>query len=384
MNKNYIITILCFFALLAVSCGGGDTTGDDLESKKASLAEKKSALKELQVEIDELRAEILVLDPPKEKALILIKTKTLTPVTFQRYTDVQASLMSDDMVFASSELGGRIISLNVKEGQFVNKGSLIARLDLKSVEDQKAELETSIAFAKDVFDRQSRLWDQKIGTEVQYLQAKNNFDRLEKSMEMLKTQLSKARVYAPISGVVDKEFLQPGEIAAPGSPIVQLFNPNKLKVTADVPESYLGKIKRGDRVNVKYPALDIETSKTVSLVGRTIDPSNRTFKVEVNTDNVAGKLKPNLLAEISFNDFTKADAITVELPLVQEEVNGRKYIYVVADQGGKAIAKKAYVTIGESHMGEVIIESGLVAGDKIITDGARSVSEGSAVKELNN
>lgn len=384
MKKNYIITILCLFTLVAVSCGGDGKVGDDLDSKKASLAEKKAALKELQAEIDALKADILVLDPPKEKAVVLIKTKTLEPITFQRYTDVQASLMSDDMVYASSELGGRIITLNVKEGQYVNKGSLIAKLDLKSVEDQKAELETSIAFAKDVYERQSRLWDQKIGTEVQYLQAKNTYDRLEKSMEMLKTQLSKARVYAPISGVVDKEFLQPGEIAAPGSPIVQLFNPNKLKITADVPESYLGKIKRGDRVTVKYPALDIETTKTVSLVGRTIDPSNRTFKVEVNTDNVGGKLKPNLLAEISFNDFTQPNALTVELPLIQEEVNGRKYVYIVAEQGGKAIAKKAYVTIGESHMGEVIVESGLAAGDKIITDGARSVSEGSTVKELNN
>jgi len=177
--------------------------------------------------------------------------------------------------------------------------------------------------------------------------------------------------------------LQAGEMASPGAPIVQIFNPNKLKVTADVPESYLGKINKGDMVKIHFPALGIEVSKRVTLVGRTIDPSNRTFKVEVNTDNMGGKLKPNLLADISFKDYELADAISVELPLVQEEVSGNKYIYTVANEGGKQVAKKAYVTIGESSLGEVVVTSGISKGDKIITDGARSVSNGSPVKELN-
>lgn len=382
MKNNYIKGLAVVFALFLASCGGGEPATNDLAGKKKLLAEKKEELKALQVEVNQLKEEILVLDPPKEKAAVLIKTETATPANFERFTDVQASLMSDDMVYASSEMGGRIVSLKVKEGQYVKRGSLIAKLDLQTIQDQKAELETSLSLAKDVFERQKRLWDQKIGTEIQYLQAKNNFDRISKSLNLLDTQLAKANVYSPISGVVDKEFLQAGEIAAPGNPIVQLFNPNKLKVTADVPESYLGKIKRGDKVKVSFPALESEVIKTVTLVGRTIDPSNRTFKIEVDIDNMGGKLKPNLLAEISFVDYSQSDAITVSLPLVQEEVSGRKYLYIVANEGGKPVARKSYVTIGESSMGQVIIKEGLAPGDKVITEGARSVSEGSKVQEL--
>ena len=299
---------------------------------------------------------------------------------FKRFTDVQAAVMSSDVVFASSEMGGRLTSMTVREGQYVKRGQMIAAVDVQTLNDQKAELQTSIQLAKDVYDRQQRLWDQQLGTEIQYLQAKNNYERLEKSMAVLNTQLSKANVYAPISGVVDQEFLQAGEMSAPGAPIVQIFDPNRLKIVADVPESYLGKIKRGQKVTVSFPALGIEQEKTVSLVGRSIDPSNRTFKVEVNTGSMGGKLKPNLLADLAFVDYQASDAILADLPLVQEEVSGKKYVYVTQEKAGKTVAEKAYIEIGEGNSGRVIIESGLKVGDKLITDGARAVSPGATVK----
>lgn len=378
MKMKYTSLLIIAISLIA-SCGA---PVDDLASKKKELTTKKSELTALQAEIDALKAEILELDPPKEKAPMLIKATTVEATNFERYTDVQASVMSEDLVYASSEMGGRIVSMTAKEGQYVSKGSLIAKVDLQTLEDQKAELMTGLALAKDVYDRQQRLWDQNIGSEIQYLQAKNNYERMQKSLELLENQIKKANVFSPISGVVDKAFLQAGEMAAPGAPIVQLFNPNRLKISADVPESYLGKIKRGDKVKVSFPALSLEQEKTISLVGRTIDPSNRTFKVEVNTTNLGGKLKPNLLAEISFKDFSQKDALTVDLPLVQEEVSGRKYVYTVTKKDGKSVAKRTYVEIGESSMGKVIITSGLEPADKLITDGARSVSNGSLVEEI--
>ena len=374
------ITYIIFASLLLFSCGPKET--NDLAGKKKQLTAKKEELKALQADIDKLREEILELDPPKEKAPVLVTIESVTPKDFVRYTDVQASVMSDNVVFASSELGGRILSMRAKEGQYVKRGQLIASVDLQTLQDQKSELETGMSLAKDVYDRQKRLWDQNIGTEIQYLQAKNNFERLQKSLDLLNTQLKKANVYAPISGVVDREFLQAGEMSAPGAPIIQIFNPNKLKVTADVPESYLGKINRGDKVKVSYPALGVEQTKVVTLVGRSIDPSNRTFKVEINTDNMGGKLKPNLLAEIAFNDFSQKDAVAIDLPLVQEEVSGRKYVYTIGQKEGKQVAQKSYVSIGESSEGKVIITDGLKAGDKIILEGARSVSPGAPVKEL--
>ncbi|MDF1696776.1 MAG: efflux RND transporter periplasmic adaptor subunit [Saprospiraceae bacterium] len=381
--KNLVFIL--FSILLVSSCQPLDPEAEKqalLAEKKSELTAKKTELQTLQEEINTLTEEILVLEPKREKAPILITTETLDKQEFKRFTQVQASVLSDDEVFVSSETGGRILSVKVKEGQYVKRGQLLVTVDLKALVDQKAELETSMSLAKDVYDRQKRLWDQQIGTEIQFLQAKNNYERLEKSLSTLNTQIGKANIYSPISGVVDREFLKAGEVAAPGAPIVQLFNPNKLKIAADVPESYLGKIKRGDQVEINFPAINKQITKAIALLGRTIDPSNRTFKVEVTTSSEGGALKPNLLAELMFNDFTKQDAIVVPLEIVQEEVSGRKYVFTVGEKEGKSIAQKSYVTTGEGYLGDIIIETGLNAGDQIIIDGARSVANGDVIKNM--
>lgn len=354
----------------------------NISSSKSSIAALQGQIEELQNGIDELNDELLTLEPKKEKAATLITTETIEAQDFKRYTQVQASVMNDDEVYVSSETGGRLLSVLVKEGDYVKRGQLIATVDLKALTDQKAELETSMSLAKDVYDRQKRLWDQNIGSEIQYLQAKNNYERLQKTMNTLQTQIGKANVYSPISGVVDMEFLKAGEMAGPGAPIVQLFNPNKLKIVADVPETYLGKINRGDKVEINFPAIDKQLVKSISLLGRTIDPSNRTFKVEVSTTSEGGALKPNLLAELKFNDYTKKDAIVVPLEIVQEEVSGNKYVFITGKKDGKDIALKSYVTIGEGYEGDIIIEEGLKAGDEIIIDGARSVANGDPIKNI--
>lgn len=381
--KNLLFII--FAVLIATSCQPKDEAAEKaalIAEKKSTLSDKKTELKKLQEEIDQLSEDILELEPRKEKAATLVTTQTLEAQTFERYTLVQASVLSDDEVFASSETGGRLLSVSASEGDYVKKGQLIARVDLKALSDQKAELETSMGYAKDVYDRQKRLWDQNIGSEIQFLQAKNAYERLQKTMTTLETQIAKANVYAPISGVVDREFLKAGEMAGPGAPIVQIFNPNKLKIAADIPEAYLGKIKRGDKVEINFPAIDKQIMKSISLLGRTIDPSNRTFKVEVASTSAGGILKPNLLAEMKFNDFTKEKAIVVPLEIVQEEVSGKKYVFTAESRDGKVVAKKSYVTIGEGYQGDIIIEEGLQSGDQIIIEGARSVAKGDAIKVI--
>ena len=211
--KN-ILFILCALLFVA-SCQPQDPEAEKqalLVTKKKAVSTKKAKLKVLQDEIAVLSEEILELEPKKKKAAILITTDTLEEQDFKRYTQVQASVISDDQVYVSSETGGRLLSVKVKEGQFVKRGQLIATVDLKSLTDQKAELETSMSLAKDVYDRQKRLWDKNIGSEIQYLQAENNYERLQKSLASLETQIAKANVYSPISGIVDKEFLKAGEI----------------------------------------------------------------------------------------------------------------------------------------------------------------------------
>jgi RND family efflux transporter MFP subunit len=379
--KNKISIFL--LTILVISCGEKPIDFTNVAEVKTELKKKKDAKKVLETEIEELSEIILELEPRKEKAPLLITTQTLKASDFNRMVEVQASVKSDNQVYVSSETGGRLLSVQVKEGQYVKRGQLVARVDLQSLQDQKSELETSMSLAKDVYDRQKRLWDQNIGSEIQYLQAKNSYERLQKTMTTLNTQLSKANIYAPISGVVDMEFLKAGELAAPGAPIVQMFNPNKLKITADIPETYLGKVKRGDKVELVIPAINQEMTKSITLLGRTIDPSNRTFKVEVASDSKNGTIKPNLLATLKFNDYSKKDAITVPLEIVQQEVSGKNFVYIASKKDGKDIASKSYVTTGEGYEGDIIIEGGLSEGDQIIIDGARSISNGDPIKIMN-
>lgn len=300
--------------------------------------------------------------------------------TFERFVDIQSNVESDDIVIASSETGGRLISVSVEEGAIVRKGQLIAKVDMESVNKQIDELNKSLELAADVYERQKRLWDQNIGSEMQYLQAKNSKERIEKTLETTKFQLTKANVYAPISGTVDMVFLKAGEMAAPGAPIAQIISIGSVKVVADVPEKYLKAIKRGELVTIKFPALDMETKAKVSLIGSTINPANRTFKVEVKVPNPKGLLKPNLLAGMLINDFIQKDVVVVPLELVQQEVSGRSYVYIKGENEEGAHAKKVIVETGESYEGEIIILSGLEGGEEIIVSGARGLAKDELIK----
>lgn len=384
---KYIIPIASLVFLLA-ACNGGAGTEQEipekLSEKQALLKEKRAELKELTDFVAELEDAIAEQDPTvKNKEGRLVTTRRLERRTFNHYVELQGLVAADDLVDVTSEVAGRIVKLTVKEGDNVSSGQLIAELDLEQLERQIAEVETSLDLAETVFERQSRLWEKNIGSEMQYLEAKNNKERLEKNLETLRSQLGKSKVFAPISGVVDRVALQSGEFASPGMPIIQILNTNRLKVEADVPETYLRAVSRGEMVTVIFPALDMERRERVTLVGRTIDPANRTFKVEVNVGNPGGMLKPNLLAKMLINDFTIEDAIVIPLEIVQQEVSGNKYVYVIEDGPEGPVAKKVYVEIGRSYEGNVLIEKGLEGGETLVIKGARGLAEDEPVKILN-
>ncbi|MEM9821987.1 MAG: efflux RND transporter periplasmic adaptor subunit [Bacteroidota bacterium] len=379
--------LLFLFILLIAACAQDQSS---LAVKQQLMKEKKTALRTLKTEIEDLQKEIDALDTTKvEKAKRLVTIEEVTRKDFTRFVEIQAAVESSDAVFGSSEMGGRIIQLNAKEGQYVKRGQLLAKLDMESVDKQIAELEKSLELADEVHERQSRLWKQNIGSELQYLTAKNNKERLEKSLETVRFQLTKANVYAPISGVVDKVLAENGEVAMPGGPIVEILNTRQVKVVADIPEKYLGVIKKGASVTVKFPAIDQEQKARISLIGRTIDPTNRTFEAEVNLGNPQGILKPNLLSLMVIKDFEEKDVVAVPLDLVQQEVSGKDYLFIKSDGSEGAIAKKVYVETGESYEGEIIITSGLQGGEKLITDGARGLAENELIevnttKSVNN
>lgn len=371
--KNHILIIITT-SLLLVAC---QPQQDELTIKRAELKEKTVALRALQSEIADLQVEVERLSPEKKRDSVMVQVQPIEMQSFSRKVNIQGAVVSDETVYASSEMGGRILSVNVKEGQQISRGALIATIDMETVQLQIDEMQTSLDLAVTVYERQKRLWDQEIGSEIQYLQAKNNKERLEKSLATMRKQLSKKNVYAPISGVVNKEFASAGEVAGPGTPIVEILDSRKVKVKADVPEQYLPIIKRGQNVKLNFPALNKEVDSKVTLIGASIDAANRTFEIEMRLNNAQGIYKPNLLTEIEFVDFTKEEAVVIPLDLLQEEVSGKKFVYLSKeDKEGRDVATKAYITLGASYEGSVVVEEGLAAGDQLVTVGGRSLVAG--------
>ncbi len=386
--KNILPTILTtlLLAMLLTACGSEKKAEwpKDLAGKKELLRAKKGELKGLQAQIDSLMEQIETLDVKAEKKRRLVTTQQITTQNFERFVDIQGTVQSGEAVMASSETGGRLTQMTAKEGQFVSKGQLIATVDMESVNKQIAEMETSLSLVVDVYERQQRLWDQKIGSEMQLLKAKNDKERLEKSLETARFQLTKANVYAPISGVVDMTFLKSGEMAGPGTPIVQILDIRTVKVVANLPENYLGIIKKGEQVTVMFPALNEERKSRVSLIGRTINPANRTFEVEVKLNNSNGVLKPNLLALMKVRDFAQDNAVVLPLVVVQQEVSGKSFVYIKAEGEEGLMAKKTYVETGESYEGNIIVRKGLTGAEEIIIDGARGLNDKELIKIQGN
>ena len=381
---KYLVSLITLF-FLVVACQekvqvDPNAIPADLNGKKEFLKNKKAELRQLTQLIEKAEAEIEALIPDDQKTRTLVTTEKVAVKDFERFVEIQAAVEADDMVAASSETGGRILQMTFKEGDFIRKGQLIAKIDLEQIDKQIAEIETSMTLAKDVYERQARLWKQNIGSELQYLEAKNTVERLEKSLETIRFQQTKANVYAPISGVIEMVVLKQGEMASPGMPILQILNTNKVKVVADIPETYLGKIRRGEMVTVKFPALDKEIQAKISQLGRTIDPANRTFEAEINLNNSQGLYKPNLLAAMLINDFKATNVPVIPVEMVQQEVSGKDYVYIKSTGEKGEMAKKVYVETGENYNGEVIIKSGLTGGEALIVEGARGLAENQLVK----
>ena len=351
---------------------------NERDEKEHLLQDKKEALRKLQQEVDALEAELYP-EGKKEESL-LVTTLPVQPEKFEHFVEFQGTVQSDELIAISTETGGRMMELKVREGQVVRKGQLVASFDLSELEKQLAELETSLELARDLYERQQRLWDQQIGSEVQLLQAKNRVERLEKGKEALEVRLAKANVYAPLSGQVERVLVHPGEVAAPGMPVVQMLNARKVKVVAEVPENYLPIARKGAKVEIEFPVVGEKRSARIDAVGQLINPSNRTFSVECHLDNPGGVLKPNLLGTIRLSDEQVEQALVIPIDLVQTEVGGKEFVYVVEETGGGLVAKKVYIKTGLRQAGEVEVKTGLKAGDRLVRDGAYKVVDGQPLR----
>jgi membrane fusion protein (multidrug efflux system) len=379
---NTIKISLFLLVLISLSACGGSSLekSKDPAKVRAAIKAKQDEIKKLEAEKAELEKWLAQIDSSaKVEKTVEITTKKLTTKDFAHFVEVQGNITTaQDPGMASSETGGRVIQLLVKENDFVKKGDLIAKVDLESIRRSISEIEISLNLAKDMYERQEKLWKQNIGSEVQYLQAKNQVDQLSKTKERLEYELTKANVYAPTGGNVEKVMVKEGEMCGPGTPIVQILNSNALKIVAQVPENFLGKVKKGDLVEINFPAIDESQSGRVIQISRVINPVNRTFDVEASVDSKGGLVKPNLLATMLIQDYSKPKAIVLPDDLILQDVNGDSYVMVV--EGEKAVKKT--IKTGKSYENQTVAESGLNGDEVLIIKGARQVVEGDKIKVL--
>ena len=372
MKKILIFTTLTL--LLFTSCE--DTS---LEGKKKTLSTLKAEITERQEKADKLKVEINELEGVKEVKKQKITTLTVEEKPFEAFVEVQGNSQAENSVNIMTDVGGLVKAIYVDEGQFVQKGKTLIQLDNSILSSQLAELNTSLELAKDVFEKRERLWKQNIGSEIEFLQAKNQYNSLLKKKNTLNTTLAKSSIKAPISGTIDLVYLKVGELASPGYPAINVVNLKNMEVKVKVPETYLGKIKKGDKVNVEFPSINKEVVARVKSVSQSINPNNRTFTAIASIPNRDGLLKPNLLAKIKIKSDAKGKAITIPTNLLQKSAQGF-YVYVVNEKDSVMTAKEVSVEIGDSYNGQIIITKGLAANDKLINEGYRDVLNGDLVE----
>lgn len=374
--KSTIYTRLSVIAIAGVLAACSAATPDD---KKAQLEKLKKQEQEISKQIQQLEGEIAK-ENPDSTTTVKSKEVTITelaPRKFDHYVQTQGSVDAEDNILVSAKSPGVVTSVYVKEGQQVSKGQVLAQIDnsviIRSIEAQKSQLE----LAKTVFERQKNLWDQKIGTEVQYLQAKTNKESLEKQLESLNEQNDMTRIKAPISGTVDDVSIKIGENIAPGMPAVRVVNTSDLKLVANVSEAYVTDIKKGNSAVISIPELKKEITAKVTFVGKTIDPLSRTFPVEIKLP-ADGDLRPNMTGILKVIFHSEPSTIVVPVNVVQE-LNKEKIVFVAEQDGKQTVARKKVVTV-EGVYDNFAQVKGLKAGDKVITFGYQGLNDGQVIK----
>lgn len=344
------------------------------KSDQEKLDEKRSQLLVLQKEIRALEA--LVDTLPTSENFTKVTVQELEEAMFASFFDVHGVVKTNRNITVVPEMQGQIRAIKVKEGQVVRKGQLLAVLDTELLQSQLKELETSYQLASELFEKQEALRKQNVGTEIQFLEAKNRKEALESSISSVKTQIGKASIKAPISGKIDEIFPNEGEMASPGAMMFRIVNLNDVFVQADVSEVYLGKFRLGEKVEVKFPSLQGESVKgTISYVGSYINPNNRTFSVHVKVPTQSDRYLPNLLSVVHFKDVSLDSVLTVPSNIIHD--NGvSNFVYVVNSDN---IVRKKKVKLGPSYRNRTVVNEGLVKGEKVVVKGHTLVSDSSKV-----
>ena len=390
MKKIFSILII---ATVLISCGGGEKkqsvetiiASGNLEQIKSKKTEVEQAQLELSNQLDQLNAEIAKLDTNQK--LSQITTFKAKEEVFNHFLELQGSVSTKQNLVIFPEYNGVLSKVYVREGQRVSKGQLLAKIDDGGLGQQLAQLEIQADLAKTTFERQERLWNQKIGSEIQYLQAKSTYEAQARAVDQMKSQLAKTEVRAPFTGTIDDIITEQGSVVAPGmTQLMRIVNLKDMYIETAVPETYLTSVTKGKSVMVEFPVLaGKRIDASIRQAGSFINPANRTFKIEVGVPNNGGMIKPNLTAKLKINDYTNENAILIPQSVISENAQGQQYVYIVEELNGNNVGKTKRVIIetGKAQGDIIEILSGITVGMDIVEEGARSVKEGQSVEIIN-
>jgi RND family efflux transporter MFP subunit len=387
--KYIYVTFLT--ALILTSCGNQKevsveavlATNDvkQIQSKKTEIdaiqADLSAALEKLNDRLDALN---------QNKNIPLISTFKVKVATFTHFIELQGNVQTKQNVLIYPEMPGILKSVLVKEGQKVTKGQALATIDDGGMSEQLAQLNANAQLAKTTYERQKRLWNQKIGSEIQFLQAQTSYEAQKSAVNQLKNQLEKATINAPFSGIIDNIFKEKGTVVAPGagSEIFRILNLSNMYIETDVPETYIGNITENKAVEVSFPVLGEIVQSKIRQVGNYINPNNRSFKIEIGVPNLNGKVKPNLTAKLKLNDYTNTNALLIPQSIISENAKGEQFIYIVKDkkENDEAVTERLIIETGKTQGDFIEVTKNLLAGAEIVMEGARSVTNGQVVKVI--
>jgi RND family efflux transporter MFP subunit len=386
--KKIISTL--FIASLILACSGDQpattselTAAKDLKGLRVLKESKLKMLNSLKLELSEINTAIANLDPSEK--LALISTIEVKSESFDHFIEIQANIKTRQNLLLYPEYSGTLKKLYVKEGQQVKKGKLLAQIDDAGLKNQLEQLEIQTQLSKTTFDRTKRLWDQKIGSEMQLLQAKAAYEGLLKTIEQLKKQLLRTQILAPFSGKIDEIVANTGANLLPGqTPVMRIVNLEEMYAEANVPERYLSQIKIGTTALVEIPMLKRKYLSSIRQTGNFINPNNRSFRVETPLPNPDKMIKPNLSCKLKINDYSNPQALMIPLRIIKENASGQKYIYKLKPDGKDQVyrTEQIFVQLGKSSKDKIEILEGIQAGDLLIDEGATIVENNQRVKNI--
>jgi len=383
MKNIFIIFLVCSIC----SCENNSTLQSILESNDVEQIKLKR--KEITALKEEISNKLQIIDNKLDELntnpqLPIVEIMTVSPVRFDHYVQVQGSVKSDELINIFPELSGVIKNIYVKSGDIVKKGEPLLKIDDGGLKEQLSQLEIGFELTKTTYERQKRLWAQNIGSEIKFLETKSMFEAQKQGLNQLKKQIKKTLIEAPFSGTIDNVVAKKGEVVYPGrSNLMMLLNLDNLYIESNVPEKYIALINSGNKAVVHFPLLDKTILTNVRQSGNYINPTNRTFKIELDIEKNNLNIKPNLNSKVNINDYSNEEAIMVNQNIISIDSNNKEYVYKVYTRDNMTYVAKTLINTGKNDGVNIEVLSGLMPNDKIVTEGIRKLIDNSRVEIIN-